>query len=345
MKKLLIIIDGMDDESIPALGNKTPRQFACMPALNYMREKGNVSFQSTIPPGNEPATDVAVLNILGYDVPSGFSSRSWLEALGAGIEVGDNALCLRCNLITHSSGILTSHCGDGITAGQCSEITELLNAHFGVDRLKFHGSGTFRNLLTVQGAKAHVNAVQPHTLMGESVSKLLVSSDDSDLAAILNRCIVESRALLSSYPANGIALWAPGHSTKISHKICGALITGVNVMRGIGRATGLSVVDVAGATADEHTDYSAKLRAALDAFNEHDFVLLHIEAPDEVSHKRDSLLKVMVLEEIDRKILAPLLKANINLEITIQSDHATSSISGKHLDCPVEVIKYTTKKQ
>lgn len=342
MKKLLIIIDGMDDEPIPALGNKTPRLFAYMPALNYMRENGNVSFQSTIPPGNEPATDVAVLNILGYDVPSGFSSRSWLEALGVGIEVEEDALCMRCNLITHSSGIQTSHCGDGVTAEQCSEIIELLNAHFGGDRLKFHGNGTFRNILTVQGAKAHVNAVPPHTLMGESVSKLLVSSDDSDLAAILNRCIVESRALLSSYPANGIALWAPGHSAKFSHKISGALITGVNVMRGIGKAMGLSVVDVAGATGDEHTDYTAKLRAALEAFNEHDFVLLHIEAPDEVSHKRDSLLKVKALEEIDRKIISPFLQTDINLEMTIQSDHATSSLSGKHLDCPVEVIKYTT---
>lgn len=342
MKKLLIIIDGMDDEPIPALGNKTPRLFAYMPALNYMREKGNVSFQSTIPPGNEPATDVAVLNILGYDVPSGFSSRSWLEALGVGIEVEEDALCMRCNLITHSSGIQTSHCGDGVTAEQCSEIIELLNDHFGGARLKFHGNGTFRNILTVQGAKAHVNAVPPHTLMGESVSKLLVSSDDSDLAAILNRCIVESRALLSSYPANGIALWAPGHSAKFSHKISGALITGVNVMRGIGKAMGLSVVDVAGATGDEHTDYTAKLRAALEAFNEHDFVLLHIEAPDEVSHKRDSLLKVKALEEIDRKIISPFLQTDINLEMTIQSDHATSSLSGKHLDCPVEVIKYTT---
>lgn len=341
MKRLLIIIDGMDDEPNPMLRNMTPAYFADMPALRYMRDNGYVCRQNTIPAGNPPGTEVAVLNILGYDVPTDFSSRSWLEALGLGIEINKDDLCLRCNLITHRNGTLTSHCGEGVTERQCHEIVDLLNTRFGNDRMEFHGNGDFRNLLVVHDAHASIKAEASHTLVGQPVSHLLIHSNDTNLGRILNLCITESRTLLKGYPANGISLWAPGRALHpASHKINGALIAGVNVMKGIGRYAGLSVIDVEGATGDEHTGYRAKLQAALDALKKYDFVLLHIEAPDEASHSRNCMRKVRILEDIDRKLLTPLLREASNIEVTVQSDHATSSLTGLHLDVPVEVIKY-----
>lgn len=342
MKKLLIIIDGMDDEPIPVLGNLTPSHFAYMPALGHMREKGNVYWQRTVPSGNVPGTEVAVLNILGCDVPAGFSSRSWLEALGSGIEVEESDLCLRCNLISHSDGLLTSHCGGDVTSGQCYEIIDILNDRFGGKELEFIGSGNFRNLLIVHGTNASVRAEAPHTLLGKDISHLIVQSDDSVLGDRLNNCIIESRTILKNYPANGISLWSPGcPASTVKRRIDGALIAGVNIMKGIGKVLGLSVIEVDGATGDEHTDYNAKLQAAMKALETYDFVVLHIEATDEVSHRRDSMKKVQVLEGIDRELLAPLLKKKINLDVTVQSDHATSSLTGMHLDCPVEVINYS----
>ncbi len=341
MKKMLIILDGMDDEPNPNLGNLTPSHYADMPALRYMRKNGVISMQNTIPAGNQPGTDVAVLNILGYNIPENFSSRSWLEALGCGIEAKEDDLCLRCNLISHSNGLLTSHCGEGVSSQQCHEIIDTLNNRFGNRGLEFHGNGSFRNLLIVHDSNASIKANPPHTLLGMPRSKLLIESDDKELADTLNQCIIESRDLLKDYPANGISLWAPGSSIHLEkYKEKGALISAVNLMKGIGKAIGLYVPEVKGATGDENTDYRAKLQAALSALESYDFVLLHVEAPDEISHKRDSLKKVSVLEDIDRELLAPLLKENIELEVTVQSDHATSSLSGMHLDCPVEVVKF-----
>ncbi len=342
MKKLLVIIDGMDDEPNPILGGLTPSRYANMPALNHMRKNGCVSMKNTIPAGNQPGTEVAVLNILGYDVPEGFSSRSWLEALGSGINISESDFCLRCNLISHSDGLITSHCGAGVNRRQCDEITGILNNHFGSDNIRFYGNGDFRNLMIVHDAHSEVEVEAPHTLIGKPISRLLVTSDNKTLENALNRCIVESRELLKSYPANGISLWAPGRSVCISGpRINGTLISGVNVMKGIGRAIGMAVPNVEGATGDEHTNYRAKLDAAISILSQNDFVLLHIEAPDEVSHSRDVMKKVRILEDIDRELLSPLLNVNIDLEITVQSDHATSSLTGLHLDTPVEVVVYT----
>lgn len=340
MKRLLIIIDGMDDEPIPAFGNLTPSYYAYMPALRHIREHGIVSRQNTIPPGCIPGTEVAVLRILGHDLQAGCSSRSWFEALGAGITVNDKDLCLRCNLIRHENGYISSHSGAEISSHQCAEIIDVLNTNFGRKGIEFHGTGDFRCLLILRECGANIAANPTHTLVGRELSSLLVSSDDSFLAESLNEIIVNSRNVLANYPSNGISLWAPGRPMQFSKRTTGAVIAGVNIMKGIGHAVGMTVIKVDGATGDDQTDYSAKLHAAMKALKKFDFVLLHIEAPDEASHQKDSLKKVRILEEIDRRLLVPLLSKNTNLDVTIQSDHVTSSLSGQHLDWPVEVVQY-----
>lgn len=338
MKRILVIIDGMDDERIEALGGLTPREAAFMPGLARMRRHGLVGQVSTIPSGNEPGTDVALLNILGYNVPESFSSRSWLEALGQGVETGSGDLWLRCNLISHSGGIVTSHCGRGVSDEEAREAVEILNAGLGAEDLTFyHGTG-FRNLLVVKGCDADVSAVAPHRMPECRLEDLKVRSSDSVVADRLNGCVEGAIKLLEGRRANGIALWSPGRAVSFDRKTPGAVVAGVGLVKGIGRAVGMDVVEVAGATGDASTDYRAKCDAAMAALARHDFVLLHVEAADEASHSRDYRGKVRILEDIDRDIISVLLESGIDAELTVQADHGTSSLTGCHLCAPVERV-------
>lgn len=332
----------MDDEPIPELGNMAPASYASMPSLSFMRSHGEVNSQQTIPDGYAASTEIALMTILGFTVGSDFDSRSWFEALGGGLEVTDSDLCLRCNLITHCNSIIESHCGHYPDTDESHTIIKKLNEHFGEDDFTFHSFGNFRNLLIVRNCWAKISASPPHRLLDQSVDRLLIRANDLTLEERLNRCITESRTILRKHIANGIAIWAPGRAISFPDNIKGSVVAGVNVVKGIGRSVGMSVIDVPGATGDEFTDYSAKLNATLQALKKDDFVLLHIEATDEASHERAPFKKVRILETIDRLVLSPLLTKRTGvLQITVQGDHATSSLSGKHLSSPVTVINYT----
>ena len=343
MKKLLIIIDGMEDEPCASLGGKTPKEVAYMPGLEFMRLKGHIHMMKTIPQGNIPSSDTAILNILGNHVEPGFSGRTWLEAIGSGIDVSPRDLCIRCNLIRTENHVIASHCSETLTEEVAKGIIELLNRCFGSDKVSFHYGLGYRNLLVIKDCIAEVKANPVHEMIGSDVSALAVRSNDTDLQDLLNSIIFRSMDILSEAcgEVNGIALWAPGHIPSAEFiQRCGAVVAGTNLVKGIGKACGLKVIDVMGATGDGNTNYSGKLKAVLEAFEDNEFVLLHIEAPDEASHQRKAALKIQVLEKIDRFIIAPLLKYGKDLEIVVQSDHATSSVTGRHLDKSVEVITY-----
>ena len=346
MKRLLIIIDGMDDEPAIALGGKTPKEIASMPGLEFMRNNGVSRMLSTIPEGNIPSSETAILNILGNHVMPDFSGRTWLEALGAGVKVAPEDLCIRCNLISVEDNRILSHCGVGICDEDASRIIDLLNLNFSNGKLRFYHGNGFRNLLIVKNCSSDFKVTPVHELVGSDVAELSVRSEDKQLKDMLNGIISRSRQILASYcaGANAIALWASGHSPAMQFvSRSGAVVAGINLVKGIGKACGMDVIDVAGATGDYHTDYSGKYIAALKALEKYDFVMLHVEAADEASHQRDAQQKIKILEDVDRFILSPLLKCGFDMEITVQSDHATSSASGQHLDSPVEVITYFNK--
>lgn len=344
MKELLIIIDGMDDEAIPQLNGATPVAAACMPALNFMRRNGRSFHEISVPDGIEPATDTALLSILGYDLTGNLSSRSHFEALGEGIELEDTDLCLRCNLISHNDGVITSHCAEGITPEECHHAIAILKERFDDESLRFYSSGNFRNLLILKDCTARIAVTGPHNLIGATLSSLHIESDDTILKETLNRVVRESAVLLQNYKANGIALWSPGVAPKINHKIKGALIAGVPLVKGIAKAVGLTFFKAVGTTGDENTNLSAKLDAVFSALSQEDFVILHIEAPDELSHKRDWQGKLKFLEKIDSEVLQPLLEKANDVKIRVRADHATSSLSGRHLAIPVEVTEFTVVK-
>ncbi|MDE7345503.1 MAG: hypothetical protein K2N48_02045 [Muribaculaceae bacterium] len=343
MKKLLIIIDGMDDEPSAVLGGRTPRESAFMPGLDIMRNKGRTRMMTTVPYGNTPSSETAILNILGNDVEPAFSGRSWLEAIGSGVEVSPGDLCLRCNLIRTEDNVIVSHCCENLLDEEAKEIIERLNGFLDSERISFHFGKGYRNMLVIKDCRADVIADPVHELIGCDVSALDMKSKDPDLKDLLNSIMHRSREILykSGKRVNGIALWAPGRKPSMKfNQLRGAVVAGTNLVKGIGKVCGMRIIDVIGATGDRNTDYSGKCEAALAALEDNDFVLLHIEAADEASHRRDPWLKVEILEEIDRQIISPILKCGRELEIVVQSDHATSSVTGRHLDQPVEVITY-----
>lgn len=330
----------MDDEPIPDLRYQTPVDHASMHALSYMRSHGTVKYRHTVPEGLVPATDIALLTILGIPIKPDFSSRSWLEAIGGGLTIGKNDLILRCNLISHSNGKIVSHCGYNPSPQECRKIVNILNDQFGNDIFSFHGFGNFRCLLVVRDCMSSIVATPPHTILGETVGLLRIVSDNLWLESRLNQFIEAAQKILEGHIANGIALWAPGRAAIMPRQIKGSVVAGVNIVKGIGKALGMTVVDIPDATGDEFTNYAAKLNAALKALENDNFVLLHIEAPDEASHQLDWRKKISILEKIDRLILMPLLALDEPMHITVQSDHATSSLTGHHLSTPVTVVDY-----
>ena len=343
MKKILIIIDGMDDEPSAALGSRTPREVAFMPGLDFMRENGYTRKMVTIPDGNTPSSETAILNILGSNVEPAFSGRTWLEAIGRGIEVSPGDLCMRCNLIRTEDNAIVSHCCEMLSEEEAGEIIELLNRIFGSERITFHSGKGYRNTLIVKDCRADVMADPVHELIGCDVSALDMKSKDTDIKDMLNSIIRRSRVILSNSGerVNGIALWAPGRKPAMKfNQLHGAVIAGTDLVKGIGKVCGMKIIDVVGATGDRNTDYWGKCKAALEALEDNDFVLLHVEAADEASHLMDPKQKVEILEKIDRHIITPILKSGKALEIVVQADHATSSVTGRHLDLPVEVTTY-----
>ncbi|MDE5797031.1 MAG: hypothetical protein K2H75_07950 [Muribaculaceae bacterium] len=341
MKRLLIIIDGMDDEPVAVLGDRTPAQCANMEGLTFMREHGSRQYVRSVPEGVEPATDTALLTQLGYQVTPDFCSRAWLEALGNGINPGPADLCLRCNLINHDGQRLISHSAGHPGKVETKAYVEMLGT-IADERFTVYDTGNYRSLLVIHNTSAQIYSIPPHKVVGLSLDFLKVSGTDKKTVDTINRFITEARSLPAVGEINGIAVWGAGRAFIPAFTMAGAVVTAVPVVKGIAKAVGMEVIEVNGATGDASTDYEAKLQAAIKAFDVHDFVLLHIEAPDEASHARNPVEKVRILHDIDNRILRPLLDISMPLQITVQADHATSSVTGCHLAIPVEQIRYNS---
>lgn len=345
IRKVLIILDGMDDEKHMEQGGKTPRESAFMPTLQQMRREGQITLLNTIPSGNAPATDVALLKILGHNVPENFTGRAWLEALGEGIIIGEKDLCLRCNLIKTENGKIASHAVEDIS--DTSVVIDALNNNFSNSKYRFYSGKGYRNLLVIKNCDTNIKVSPVHTLIGAETESLLVECDNLEIQHYLNNIIIKAPEVLAKclhINANGVALWAPGKKPDMYPLIKdGVVIAGVSLVKGIGKWMGMTVINVKGATGGYDTDLVAKMDATAEALRNHHFVLLHIEAPDEASHMRSFQKKKEILEKIDKLVLAPLLKLPYDIDVTVQSDHATSSLTGLHLTNPVEVVKYHIK--
>lgn len=323
---IVVVADGMHEPPLDVLGGRTPWQAADCVGMQAM-SRDLISF---VPDGLEPNTDVALLTLLGYDAKMCANCRAPFEALGLGIEVADDDMVLRCNLVSMHKDMITSHCGCGLTDAQAKMIVGLLNDRFGNDKLSFYNGNGFRALLKVKGVSDLPSSIPPHNILNQPYRPHLIGDE------VLANINLEANSLLESlgFSTNGIWLWGAGRAESFApFAYNGASISGTQLVRGISRAVGMDVIDVDGADGTSTTNLRGKCDAAISAIGNHQFVLVHVEACDEASHSLDVKDKIDMIKRIDTELVVPLREyaSGHDVALVITSDHGTSSITGKHL--------------
>ncbi|MCE5205433.1 MAG: cofactor-independent phosphoglycerate mutase [Porphyromonadaceae bacterium] len=347
-KNIIILGDGMADEPIASLGNKTPLQIANTPYMDMLARKGRNGLLNTVPDGFAPGSEIANLSVLGYDVPKVYEGRGVLEAASMGVDILPGEMAMRCNLVCLEGDLLKNHSAGHISTAEAAELIGFLQNRLGNDLFSFHPGVSYRHLLKMKGGDKRLLCTPPHDIPEQPFRTHLIQPRHEEAATTadaLNKLILTSQELLRDHPinrkrmaagkdpANSIWPWSPGYRpqmkplTELYPIKSGAVISAVDLIRGIGVYAGLEVIMVEGATGLHDTNYEGKARAALDALKEKDFVYLHVEASDEAGHEGDVPLKMKTIEYLDARIVKTIyeetLTWDVPVTITILPDHPT----------------------
>jgi len=343
-KFIVLVADGMADYPIEELGMRTPLEAARTPNMDFIAKNGSLGQAKTIPDKMTPASDVANLSILGYDPKKYYSGRGPLEAANLGIELEDDDVAFRCNLITATGDTLLDYSAGHIKSTEAEKLIKFLDQKLGTNKMRFYPGMSYRHLLLVKSGTElglhNLKCLPPHDIAGQSISKNLPKGDNADLIIKLmqdsreildNHEINHVRLDLKENPANMIWLWGQGKKPdmpkfKDKFGLSGSVISAVDLIKGLGRILGLEVINVPGATGYYDTDYLAKAKAAIKSLKKNDFVFVHVEAPDEAGHNGDLREKLTAIERFDQLVVGPLLeycKTKDNFRIMVLPDHAT----------------------
>lgn len=355
MKYVIVIPDGCADDRVDSLGGKTPLQAASIPAMDQAARLGVVGLTNNVPASLTAASDVATLSLFGYDPLEVYTGRAPLETVAMGIALNPGDWAIRCNLVHIHDGKMADFTAGHISNEDGSRLIATLQEHLGGDvkdtsgtvvgKLEFHAGVSYRNILVYRALapapfSRETTARPPHDIPDQPVASHLPQGPGSDL---LIRIMEKSRELFALHPVNKERqvkgkkaatqcwLWGQGVSPVLRkyhdlHGVKGAIISAVDLVRGVGILIGWKRIDVPGATGYLDTDYAAKGRYAIEALKDHDLVCVHVEAPDEASHEGRADAKVEALEQIDRHIVRPLLEElpkHGEWRILISPDHRT----------------------
>jgi len=346
MKHAIIIPDGSADEPQESLGGKTPLEAAHTPAMDAVAGAGVIGRSSNVPESLEAGSDVAMLSLLGYDPLKHFTGRAPLEAAAQGIELGPEDWAIRCNLVTIEDEVMRDFTAGHISSQEAAELLKTAQQKLGGNRLQFYPGVSYRNLLVYRGAGGpapftfDTRTTPPHDLTDKPVTDGYPRGPGSD---VLRQLMSESVACFAEHPVNlarrrqgklpatHVWLWGLGRRPRLQpfaelHGKRGAMITAVDLLRGLAKLIGWQRIEVPGATAYIDTDYAAKGRYAVEALRQFDLVCVHVEATDEASHQGDAAAKVEALEQIDRHIVRPVheaLKSQGDYRILVSPDHPT----------------------
>ncbi|MDA1017088.1 MAG: cofactor-independent phosphoglycerate mutase [Planctomycetota bacterium] len=347
MKYALIIPDGVADEPQSELGGQTPLQAADLPNMDAIASTGIVGRTDNIPESMPSGSDVGTMSLFGYDPLEFHTGRAPLEAAAQGIKLGPDDWAVRCNLVTVRNGNMVSFTAGQIPSDVGAKLIELLQRdQCGSEVWKFHTGVSYRNLLLYRSRDGSApfdrstSTTPPHDIIDQAVAGYLPQGPGSrELRELMERstelfahCEANTRrADANELPATQIWLWGEGKAPAMPtfatrFGVQGAVITAVDLLRGIGRLLGWDVINVPGATGYTDTDYAAKGQYAINTLQEKDFVVVHVEATDEASHEGEVHEKVKAVEAIDRHIVGPVhewLKASGDYRILICPDHPT----------------------
>jgi 2,3-bisphosphoglycerate-independent phosphoglycerate mutase len=359
MKYLLIVGDGMADYPLPELGNKTPLQAAYKPNMDSIAAKGKSGLIKTVPDELTPGSDAAICSVLGYDPKRYCTGRGPLEAPSRGIKLAENDTAYRCNLITEKNGAIVDYSAGHITTNEASQlIAAIKNAFEKPNQIEFFAGLDYRHFLILRNFPNPelIECTPPHDAAGIAVSAVLPkakSAQTEKTAQLLRDLINGSRDILNTHPVNvareklgkrpGNLIWPWGGGKKPSMPtltekfgVKSAVISAVDLVKGIGTYAGMEIINVKGATGLDNTNYEGKADAALKALKNNDLVFVHVEAPDEAGHCKDYKLKVKTIEDLDKRLLGRILDGiSEPYAIAILPDHPTPIKTGTHSREPV----------
>lgn len=354
----------MPDEHLEELGGKTPLQYARTPWLDQLARCGEMGLVRTVPPGMPAGSDVANLSVLGYDPEKFYTGRSPLEAAAMGVELSESDLAFRCNLVTlagegpYEEKSMLDYSAGEISTAEAGVLLAAVEQILGNETFRFHAGVSYRHLLVWRGGPAGFELTPPHDILGRKIVDYLPRGDKS---SILREFMQRSSTFLPGHPvnrerlaqglrpANAIWLWGEGQKPRLNsfaakYGLAGAVVSAVDLIKGLGLLAGLKVVAVPGATGNIHTNFIGKAREALRALQEGcDFVFIHVEAPDEAGHQGEREVKVRAIEELDAQVIGEMLRGLEEFpdyRLMVLADHPTPLHLRTHTAEPVPFCIY-----
>ena len=376
MKYLIVVPDGSADNPIDSLGGKTPLEAADIPCIDSLASRGEIGSAATVPEGMSPGSDSANLSVMGYDPRKYLTGRSPLEAASIGIKMSDSDISFRANLITidpdgaerYEDYIVRDHAAGDITTEEAAELVDVLNDHFAEDGLYIHLGTGYRQCMIVD--KNHPNGhtdykcVPPHDILDRRAEDYLPQGKGAEHFVEMMR---ESYDILKDHPvnkariarglnpANSLWIWGQGTRPELpdfneKYGVNGAVISAVDLIKGIAMFAGLEVLKVEGIDGTKHTNFSGKAQAAIEAYKKgKNFIYMHIEGTDECSHQGDLAGKIKCAEDIDSKVVKPIyeyLKASgDDFKIMVIPDHRTPLSIRTHTSEPVPFLIYDSRNE
>lgn len=353
MKSIIFLGDGMADRPLAALNGKTPLEVCATPAMDEIARRGASGTFKTLPDGLPTSSDVANMSVLGLDPGRNYPGRGPIEAVSQQIDLSGDCVAWRCNLVTVSypDAVLRDYSAGHIDPEEARRLMELLQKELGSDKVEFHSGVSYRNLLVLRGSEfaAEINYFKPDSSQDIPVAELRLSpAADNEkvrhtIEFVEDICAKAHNILAAAgSTATDIWPWSPGRSPRIPQFSelyggrKGAIVSAVDVIKGIGKCAGMEVIEVDGATGFIDTNYAGKAEAAVKALENNDFVYVHVEAVDECSHLGDLKLKMRAIEDFDSKLIAPVMEALKDRDdvcFAVLPDHPV----------PIEMREHTTE--
>lgn len=367
MKYIVVLGDGMADEPIPELGNKTPLDAAATPVMDALAGAGIIGTVQNVPAGMAPGSDVANLSVLGYDPAANYSGRSPLEALSVGVQMDEDDVIFRSNIVTltenepYAQKTILDHSSGEISTEDADVLMDAIRAKFNSDTFRFYTGTSYRHILVWKGGRV-CQLEPPHDHLGKVIGPYLPQE------VALRRMMEESFDILNNHPlnlaraaqgkhkANSLWFWGAGTKPRVQNfyektGLKGAMISAVDLLKGIAVGAGMEVCQVPGATGSIDTNYEGKAQAAIDALLRDgcDYVYIHVEAPDEMGHHGRTQDKVKSIEYLDSRLIArvkqAMEEANEDFRILVLPDHPTPIRIRTHTADPVPYLLYDSTRQ
>lgn len=368
MKYIVVLGDGMADEPIEALQNQTPLEYADTPMMDELAAKSEIGLVHTIPEGMSPGSDTANLSVLGYDPKKYYTGRSPLEALSIGVLMKETDIAIRCNLVTlseenvpYEEQQILDHSSSEISTREAAILLDAVRKELENDRFRYYAGTSYRHLLIWDRGQV-LELTPPHDVLGQTIGQYLPKEEqlkemmEKSYTILKNHPINVDRKKKGLNPANSVWFWGAGTKPVLSsfeekNHLKGAMISAVDLLKGIAVGAGMKNIHVEGADGTLHTNYEGKADAAVDVLTKegYDFVYVHVEAPDEMGHQGSVERKIQSIQFLDEKVIRRIKegmdKSGEDYRMLVMPDHPTPICVRTHTSDSVPYLLYDSTNE